>query len=305
MRLRQGRWAALAATALGALALTAAPAIAGVESGSKESHVNGFKVGKFTVQPVGSGDYTAAEVFTKSQFLRYEGDAKTNQPDRIKGDFGKYGKVDLHFHKSGPFEDQKLPNGCEGTPNKKQKGTWKGVFRLKTENAVVEVRRTELSGSIVKIGKYDCPFGPNPTYVSLLAVSENVYFNALVRKSGGKPRFLSFTGERKGGSIITRGVFARGKQPDFTYAPDYTTAELTPPAPYGGTGVYNGGVVRKKGGMSTTGTLDGNLKARFLGADDKVPISGADAQLGETGVLRADNARWSRALRSGRWHGGR
>ncbi|CAN5570740.1 hypothetical protein BH10ACT11_BH10ACT11_03880 [soil metagenome] len=300
MRAKTVRMAGLAAIIVAAIGINASSASGGVLP-DFQNNVNSFKVGKYRVGVDVFTNSASVSIFNPSKFLNYRGDSQKDESGRIKGDFGNYGKVDLRFHKSGPFKDQKLPNGCTGTPNRKQKGTWKGVLKVKSEKSIVKVTKHEIKGSIVKPGNISCDLQPFPDLVSLTLFKPLLNFQATVRQSGGKPKFLAFVGGHKGGADIVRGVFAKGKPSDFKYAPDYTTAKVTPPAPYSGTGTYAGTAMWRGTATNTSGPISGNLKARFLGLNGKKKLTGQPAQLGEGSVVRGDAA----ASPAARWGGHR
>lgn len=261
----------------------AAPAAGAGVLPSKYAEFKSVTVGKYRVGPSVFSDQTSAGYRKGPNSVSYQGTG-TGDVEHVEGDFGDYGKIDMTFHKSGPFKRQKLPKGCSGKPVKKQKGIWKGKFKVDGEGRLPSVHKNELQGALIKPGDYDCA-GNFPTYVNLSSFGWTpMQFGASVRKSGGKPGFYANTSETKKNAVVSRNSFYRGKASTFTYDDDYTMAKVKPRGPFSGSATYQADPPR--GGTSTSGTLTSNLKVTFLGKSGKQPVPTGPAFLGDGAIFR-------------------
>lgn len=287
MRVGKSGRVGVVVTAVAVAGCMAAPgAHAGVIA-SQASVIKGAKVGKYRVTPSAASSFAVAEYSKGGSQVRYQGEGTSNNVRHAEGTFGDFGKIDMTFHKSGPFKKQKLPKGCHGKRSQKQKGTWKGVFKVDGEGRLPKVRKTKLAGSIIKFGDFECD-GNFPTQVSLNTQNFGpgaVSFSATVRKSGGKPGFSANTFAEKRGAQISRSTFYRGKPSEFTYSSNYNSATVKPKGLFTGTGHYE--VNQGRGDSLTFGMLTGNLKVKFLGEGGKSTVpSPTAATLGENGIFR-------------------
>jgi hypothetical protein len=296
MRSRRIQLALATVTVAIASVTAAAPAMGGVAPGSKDGVINPFKVGDYKVRVDAFGDRASAEVDKGAQFVSYNGPATKVEPDHIKGDFGKFGKIDMRFHKSGPFKAQKLPHGCTGSPEKKQKGVWNGTVKLQSEKHMVKTTKHELKGSITKAGNLDC--GPTDLRqgITLQSGGNDFLFAAFKPQNKGKVQVFALTGGPKGGADITRGNFATESRSDFQAASDLSSATLKGQAPFSGFGHFTQST-GPRGGTSTQGTLTGNLKGGFLGLDGKIAFESSNAFLTDGTLIRSRFEQRFRAVR--------
>lgn len=260
--------------AAAAVALTAAPAQAqdsgshletvqerlGIVSGTGKvplARAKGTKNWKVLV--AGYGETVTIDVLKKNASANYTAKGKVS-PTRLRAKFGKLGKVNLRFVKRGKIRKQK-PRGCTGTPNKIQRGVWRGVLRFKGEGGYTKVRVKSAKGTVTKPGNLNCGGnggGDGHTYVSLQAYKDTAKggatFSAQKRADApnARPTFTASTYEQKGKLTIGRVAFVRGKRNQFTYT-------LTGQAQ-----------VKPKGSFSGQASLDGsdwtgNLKVKLPG----------------------------------------
>lgn len=272
--------------AAAAVALTAAPAQAQppethfqtvkerLGANSTESfplaRAKGTKNWKILVS--GFKNSVTVDVLKKGQLAYYSARGKAT-PTRLRANFGKFGKVNLRFVKKGKLRKQK-PRGCTGTPNKIQRGVWRGILRFKGEGSYTKVRVKSAKGSVMKPGRLDCSSGGNGNggghdYVTLQASKDRpkdrVHFFAEKRAGApnARPWFTASTDEKKGKVSIGRMVSVRGKPNQFKYT-------LTGQAE-----------VKPKGKFSGRASLDGsdwtgNLKVKLPGK--RVALTGPGFQ---------------------------
>ncbi|CAN5570296.1 hypothetical protein BH10ACT11_BH10ACT11_03850 [soil metagenome] len=278
--------------ALGALA--ALPAGTASAGGSRTvGFIAPIHVGKFKVQPGGTGGGATRErrgiSFPQSVFAEvrkdgssatYIGEASKVTDDVMTGKFGGFGKIDVRFHKTGPYKSEKLPRNCEGTATKRQKGEWRGVFKFAGEGGIGKVTRHKLPGARIKLGNITgCSGGPH-TFVDLDAATKMVSFFASERKkAGAKPQFYADRIDHKRGAEIRRTTYMGGKPADFKYASDLSSATVKPGGQFTGTGRYEAVSMPRGVGTGTNGALTGNLKVHFLGRRGKNSLRTSEASL--------------------------
>ncbi len=261
----------LAGTALGHVAKPTVTSI-------KLDGTHGYRVevqANTGLQKTGTDGVTIAA--TKSgREVSYSTDKGTSTGRVIKGDLGRYGKVNLRFHPRKTTHP-KPPRGCHGRVTRKT-GIWKGIVKLHAEGLTSASAR-KLKGSHT-VGLFDCSGQGGGTIVALGAFRADghfVNFNAFERKkSGAKPFFSASEFMDKGAISIGRFATKRGKPSDFTYSADYSQGHVTPGNPFKGSGTFD------------NGNWSGTLKVDFLG-DRNVPLTGPafDASLGPETPLKA------------------
>ncbi|CAN5570265.1 hypothetical protein BH10ACT11_BH10ACT11_03840 [soil metagenome] len=254
------------------MSLVASPAQAMKYPDVSPIKVRGFKV---SVQ----GDtFISSVAFSVKKHQRsayYDQSSAKVMSTRMKADFGEFGKVDLRFHKRGGFKPKALPRHCHGTPEKVQRGAWKGKIHFQGEHRYLAFTRLSAAGKVTKSGNYSCPAAPTHTYVRLLATNPgHGSISAQRRRFGGKVRYAAADGSVVAGLYVAHTSVATGPASSFDYSPFYSQATVQPPGPlFSGTGRYDvsGGDSHLRGGLKVH--LLGTGPFKLTGDDVNVMLS--------------------------------
>jgi hypothetical protein len=177
----------------------------------------------------------------------------------IQASFGRFGKVSLHFHPSGGAIRIASAKGCSvsGPPAVRARpGTFTGTARFSGEGRYTEVfsgngggapgaqltRTLGLSCKSFSIGSR----AGDPVDLTARASTGDgrIEFAASTSRprgtaaSGGPYGFSASVLEKSEGVSIVHAVTASGPADDFTFDSGLTSATLTPPAPFTGSGTY-------------------------------------------------------------------
>ena len=165
----------------------------------------------------------------------------TSSPRDLEGDFGSFGKVDLHLHVKKTVR-VKAPPHCRGTLRRRV-GVWRGTVQFEGEDDFAAGSATRAKGyHEVPQGQYQCTGSDDP-YVILGARSPSngsAFYAEQVLRPGAMPIFDATQGETQGDVTITGEARVLGQASQFSYDQDYTHATVSPPWPFSGTATFDG-----------------------------------------------------------------
>jgi hypothetical protein len=255
------RVAAIGAGCVAAMALGAAPALAVKTTDQfKLQGSNNYSISVFGYRH--STSLTASRNHAAAIY-----DHRGRATARVlKMDLGNFGRISTRFHAKKTVR-QSAPRHCTGHRRKVKKGVFKGTIKFRGEHGYTKVRARKARGTVSFGPPFLCGTG-EPTQGTALSYFDDPTSFRAERGDGSSRAFFSATTHNQAGAVsIFRILSLSGPASDFTFAGDYSSADVTPPAPFSGQGHYTGDA------MSNSGTLNGNLKAFFPGKG-RVPLAG-------------------------------
>ncbi len=210
---------------------------------------------------------------------------------RVRADLGPYGRISLRFQPSGPAKEDKLFPGCHGRPDTSQRGVFVGTIRFRGDGGFTEVDAERAKGKIGTAGSYSCKGGghlPRPPHhakkveeVSLKATTPHhtLDFSAAIQPQRdsfpGIPavEYSASSNQFCGRVAVSRSVSVGGEASSFVFDKPLSSATVTPPAPFSGSGTFS----RDPAGGAATWT--GNLAVAFPGLDATIVGDDFDAKL--------------------------
>jgi hypothetical protein len=181
--------------------------------------------------------------------------------DGIEARFPGVGRVSVRFHQQGRTQGEAgfFPP-CRGGETATRRGYFSGTIRFRGERGYTVVRARRARGEITTTAKEVCKRSifddsdsePEPTpeeahlFANASSGGRRVGFSANTTKlPAGTPvvftNFFGFTWERRGRMYISRLVFVRGAEEDFSLgdAGDFPqSATVTPPGPFRGSAFF-------------------------------------------------------------------
>lgn len=228
----------------------------------------------------------------------------------IRASFGKLGKIAVHFVPSGRERQLKIPSKClKGRPPmvSSRLGRFVGTFEFRGERGYTRVKVHSAEGGIgdpltntpkklqceSQVSKADREHELKSVALKASPPSGGVSFS-VSRLSGDLPDlatsrkhlpppgdrylFLVLEVERVGRTRVIRDSGTIGDSQDFTFDESLTSATVTPPAPFSGTGTF---VRNADGSKSWTGTLSAPVPG--LGT---VRLTGGESELATGAMFR-------------------
>ncbi|HET9198950.1 MAG TPA: hypothetical protein VFN92_11940 [Solirubrobacterales bacterium] len=203
-------------------------------------------------------------------------------PERLRATFGKFGQVKMRFReaRNRPWRGQRRT--CRGANRFiKRRGVFRGNLRFRGEGGYVSVRIHRAKGAVVteapkcrhrrRGGGFDIPFGSflsQPTSALLAierhGVAATGFFAVESRRS---TLFFASREESRGKLAIVRMAVLRRHSPIRTDEA-LTSARLSPPAPFHGTGRY-------RAAADGTTAWSGGLSVNFPGKP-RFPLTGPE-----------------------------
>jgi hypothetical protein len=191
---------------------------------------------------------------------------------RLKASYGPFGRIDMRFHPS-PAPKLRGSHGCKGRlRHPALAGVWVGALRFQSEGHRVDLEVHRARGSVRREG-LACftPHRPRTATASSGPFSSFSLFDLVSAgwhqglesaqvtglETGRGTLYLAFT-QRVLGSvgILSLAVAADEKPGTLTISSALTHAEIAPPAPFHGTGIYE---AAPDGSTTWTGDLTVNL----------------------------------------------
>lgn len=240
---------------------------------------NGYRI------TVGGYDATAAITVAKSQLSRgsrawstYVVRGKVG-PTAIHAGFGALGRVDMRFRQSGGVTYGKRHQHCIGAHRYKiRPGVFVGSVRFRGEGGYVSAKVHRVKGNVVTprfLKCFDSLFEKlegggerhggvkrhkvTRLYSFVRSGLTAILFSASER--GGKAGFLAEMEQTVGSLGVFRGVAVRASPAAFAFDNALSSAGITPPAPFSGSGSFQRGATGAK-------SWTGSLAVSFLGAPD-------------------------------------
>lgn len=204
-------------------------------------------------------------------------------PTAIHAGFGALGRVDMRFHQSGPVTYGRRHHHCVGADRYKiRRGVFVGSVRFRGEGGYVSAKVHRVKGKVLTPrfltcfdslfeelegggGRHGVKSRPKVTrlYSFLRSGLTAMFLSAAER--GGKARFVAEMEQTVGSLGVIRGVLVRASPATFAASSTLSSAGITPPPPFSGSGVFQRGPTGKK-------SLAGSLAVSFLGAPN-VPLT--------------------------------
>jgi hypothetical protein len=215
-------------------------------------------------------------------------------PTSIKADFGEFGHASLRFRPSGPVTRTKPQRHCVGPDHYTiRSGVYVGsvVFRGEGGYAKAHVHRVQgeeitpaqlrcftIDSILRELGLGTGPSKKKPKITKLLAgrreAVDAVYFEASRKR--GTTRFTASAQHTEGQLAIYRTAYVKAAHTTFAANLPLSSASLSPPPPFSGTGTFRRG---PQGAKLWTGTLS----VSFPG-EPNVPLTGPQF---ETQLMRS------------------
>lgn len=206
-------------------------------------------------------------------------------PERLQATFGRFGKVSMRFRESRNRSRSRKKVCRFGRAIFKRRGVFVGNLRFKGEDGYLSVRLHRAKGAVVTpAGR--CRFRPPPgggddssfrEFISIFFHPEGALL-AIARDGVDSTSLLALEGERKSyfladneetrGKLAIMRVATLLKRSPLQTNTALTSASLSPPAPFHGTGRY-------QAAPDGTHTWSGNLTVNFPGAP-RLPLTGPE-----------------------------
>jgi hypothetical protein len=207
------------------------------------------------------------------------------KPGRLEASFGDLGRIAMHFQRSSNQPRANPHRRCKrGDRIVRRRGVYVGSFRFRGEGGYISVRAHRAKGRVSTIAPWCLrsqvdgpdrhavrPAQPSDSF-ELAAVGaswrEGVSSTSVGAVAlGGRTLFFASTAQSEGDLAILRFAFASsGSAQAFSVDNALTHAQIRPPAPFHGTGIY-------RAGPDGTKTWSGGLAANFPGAP-RLPLTG-------------------------------
>lgn len=186
--------------------------------------------------------------------------------NRISASFGRLGAVSVRFHPSGRVRHVRLARSCDHSPRvvSAQLGAFIGSIRFRGERGYTKVIARRASGGIgdpLAIAPQPCERYSEKQSVTLDAriPGKGFSFSATANSPwvDQRPRFFEVASfEEKKPVPVTRLVWVTGPEADFIWNEALTSASVTPPPPFSGTGTLQTGM---DGSLSWSGSLSAQM----------------------------------------------
>jgi hypothetical protein len=210
---------------------------------------------------------------------------------RIKANLGRYGKIDLKLRGVGAAKRGGAPKGCKGSAGTMRAGTFAGKFKLVADTTYFKtVSAKSLKAQLVKGGKLTCDGGgtggpgTGTTGETMLMSTQSgpdgmLMFTATKSASGAVTvQAMRTDDEAKAApASVMHLINAPGTSSAFAPAADLSSAKGTAVSPFF-SGAFTFASDMAMGTMAT-GTLSGDLAARFDSIGTQQLAAGSDAQL--------------------------
>jgi hypothetical protein len=201
--------------------------------------------------------------------------------DEFAAKLGPIGSFDLRFE---PRQARMIDGNprCGNGRARVVSGVFTGTVELRGEHDFTTVETTRVTGSITRSGLGYCrkrrpePRLEDPVSLSACRSDGPRAASGLIALADSPPGAKSaiwgaLRFERLAGLFVTRYVVRRAPGSTFAFTRgDFTSAELSPPAPFAGTASYE--LFEDEDG-NDSGRLTGDLSVGFAGAGGHVPIA--------------------------------
>ena len=207
----------------------------------------------------------------------------TVTPGRLEASFGKLGRVAMRFRPSANRTWEKPHRHCKGSGRfLNRRGVYVGDVRFSGEGGYISIHAHRAKGLVSTVAS-QCRGVPPATPTRRSTGSrgggglELDFLGASWRHGvsstslgaialGGKALYFATTAQSQGELAIFRFAFVSGPGRGFTADNALTRAQISPPAPFKGTGAY-------RAAPDGTKTWSGGLSVNFPGAP-RLPLTG-------------------------------
>jgi hypothetical protein len=173
------------------------------------------------------------------------------RPERLQATFGNFGKVKMRFRESRNRTWRGRVRTCRGANRfVKRRGVFRGNLRFKGENGYVSVRIHRAKGAVVteapkckrrrRGGGFDIPFAnfSQPKSAVLAIARHGVDATAFLAVEDRRSTLFFATSEESRGKLAIVRMAVLRRHSKIRTDDALTSARLTPPAPFHGTGRY-------------------------------------------------------------------
>ena len=216
---------------------------------------------------------------------------KSMSKARVKADLGRYGAVDLKLTGVAAARRGTTPKGCTGKAGKLRRGTLKGNFRLVADSTYFKtVTAKSLKGQLARGGVFKCGGGPNDPsagggsgetmLTSTSTGPDGLLMLTMVKDAKGavtQQAMRSDDDAKAAPASIMHMINAPGAASAFAPSADLSSATGSGVSPFF-SGSFSFAAEEPMAGMAS-GTLDGDLAARFDSIGTQALAAGADAML--------------------------
>jgi hypothetical protein len=201
-----------------------------------------------------------------------EGIVKYTVPGNLAGEgihanFGRYGRVDLRWVPNGGV--RAVPSTCEGFRTRYffSTGSYVGSVRFRGGSGFTKITARRVAWRRSWYPKdYGCPLRisegqPGPGTIleveGWVKRTRPIRIDAIQEQAGARVEYQAGQFEQAGRMAIARYAFAFAGSKTLSVSPDFSTGEISPPAPFSGTGRFER-IERARG------TWRGDLSVEFL-----------------------------------------
>jgi hypothetical protein len=269
------------------LAASARPTATPSPGAQAPTHLARFSLrssGGYKVSVSALGKSVDLEVSRGSAYSAYFGQRQGNAK-RLSATFGELGRVSVRFHPSGKVIRSQPQSGCKGPDHfTTRAGVFVGQIRFSGEGGYTSLNAHRAKGTVQSpLGLTGCKSeglhhgsGSHPknhgsrshpsrelalTVQSPASATGQTSFSAIAPGSIGRAVFAAFSSEKVGSLLVLRSVLTLGSSQAFLFDNALSSASVSPPAPFTGTGSFQ----RNADGSTTWA---GDLAASFPGKPD-------------------------------------
>jgi hypothetical protein len=203
------------------------------------------------------------------------------RPERLQATFGSFGKVKMRFREARNRSWRGRVRTCRGANRFiKRRGVFRGNLRFRGENGYVSIRIHRAKGAVVTEapkckrrrggGGFDIPFAnfSQPKSAVLAIARQGVDATAFLAVEDRRSTLFFATREESRGKLAIVRMAVLRRQSRIHTDEALTSARLTPPAPFHGTGRY-------AAAADGTSAWSGGLSVNFPGKP-RYPLTGPE-----------------------------
>jgi hypothetical protein len=237
-----------------------------------------------------AGQATQTHFYTFSDGVQVTANKRMSSA-RVKANLGRYGAVNLRLTGVAPAKRGTTPKGCTGKAGTLRRGTFKGAFKLVADATYFKtVSAKSLKAQLARGGAFKCGDGPSDPsagggagetmLTSSSAGSDGLLMVTMIRDAKGavtQQAMRSDDDAQTAPASIMHMINAPGPASAFAPSADLSSATGSGVAPFF-SGSFDFASEEPMAGMAS-GTLNGDLAARFDSIGTQPLAAGADAML--------------------------
>lgn len=203
------------------------------------------------------------------------------RPERLQATFGSFGKVKMRFREARNRSWRGRVRTCRGANRFiKRRGVFRGNLRFRGEDGYVSIRIHRAKGAVVTEapkckrrrggGGFDIPFAnfSQPKSAVIAIARQGVDATAFLAVEDRRSTLFFATREESRGKLAIVRMAVLRRQSRIYTDEALTSARLTPPAPFHGTGRY-------RAAADGTSAWSGGLSVNFPGKP-RYPLTGPE-----------------------------